>query len=131
MGPVPVYLLALLVIGPVVLAAVALNLPPFLAGWIAGKKLPDDRNVISLWKILAGIPVFVLWVVALVLAAILSGKLLWLAAYVGVTCVGLKLYYRFKKLAVAIHNGLLCPKLRARMLAFRETVIHSLPDEAA
>ena len=131
MGPVPVYLLALLVIGPVVLAAVALNLPPFLAGWIAGKKLPDDRNVISLWKILAGIPVFVLWVVALVLAAILSGKLLWLAAYVAVTCVGLKLYYRFKKLAVAIHNGLLCPKLRARMLAFRETVIHSLPDEAA
>ena len=131
MGPVPVSLLALLVIGPVVLAAVALNLPPFLAGWIAGKKLPDDRNVISLWKILAGIPVFVLWVVALVLAAILSGKLLWLAAYVAVTCVGLKLYCRFKKLAVAIHNGLRCPKLRTRMLAFRETVIHSLPDEAA
>jgi 1-acyl-sn-glycerol-3-phosphate acyltransferase len=131
MGPVPVYLLALLLIGPVALAAVALNLPPFLAGWLAGKKLPDDRNVISLWKILAGIPVFVLWAVAVLLAAIVSGKLLWLAAYTAITYAGLKLYYRFKKLAVAVHNGLRCPKLRARMLAFRETVIHSLPDEAA
>jgi hypothetical protein len=54
-----------------------------------------------------------------------------LAAYATITYAGLKSYYRFKKLAVAVHNGLRCPKLRARMLAFRETVIHSLPDEAA
>ena len=39
--------------------------PPFLAGWFAGKKFPDDRNVISLWKILVGVPIFMLWMVCL------------------------------------------------------------------
>lgn len=130
-GAVVPYLVALLVASPIVLAAAAFNLPAFVAGWYAGKKFPDGRNVVSLWKILVGLPAFALWAGAVVLTLLLLGKLLWLAAYVAVTCAGLKLYYRFKKLAVAVRNALRQPALRCRMLAFHQTVLQSLPDETA
>jgi 1-acyl-sn-glycerol-3-phosphate acyltransferase len=130
-GPVVFYLMALLVISPIVFAGIALNLPAFIAGWSAGKKFPDGRNVVSLWKILAGVPVFALWGGAVILTLLLLGKFLWLAAYVAVTCVGVKLYYRFKKLAVAVHNALRQPALRSRMLRFHQTVLQSMPNETA
>jgi 1-acyl-sn-glycerol-3-phosphate acyltransferase len=130
-GPAVFYLVALLVISPVVFTAIALNLPAFIAGWYAGKKFPDGRNVVSLWKILVGVPAFALWGGAVILTLLLLGKVLWLAAYLAVTCAGVKLYYRFKKLAVAVHNALRQPALRSRMLKFHQTVLQSLPDETA
>jgi 1-acyl-sn-glycerol-3-phosphate acyltransferase len=130
-GSLVLYLAALLAAGPVVLAAIALNLPAFVAGWLAGKKYPDGRNVVLLWKILAGLPAFALWAGAVALTLLLLGKFLWLAVYLAVTCAGVKLYYRFKKLAVAVHNALRQPALRRRMLAFHQTALQSLPDETA
>jgi 1-acyl-sn-glycerol-3-phosphate acyltransferase len=128
-GPFMLYLAALIITGIFTVSALVLNLPPFLAGWYAGKKFPDDRNVISLWKILVGVPIFALWMVGLTLTLCLLGKFWWLAVYGAVTWLGLKCYYRFKKVAVAVHNGVCCPGLRSRMLAFHQTVLHSLPDE--
>lgn len=128
-GPLVLYLLALIITGVLTLAAIAVNLPPFLGGWFAGKKFPDNRNVISLWKILVGMPIFILWMVLLTLILLLLGKVWWLAAYGAVTWLGLKGYYRFKKVAVAVHNGFRHPALRARMLAFHKTVLELLPDE--
>jgi hypothetical protein len=128
MSPIWIYALALLACAPIVGAALLLNLPPFLAGWFAGRKFPDDRNVISLWRILVGIPAFALWAAAICLVLLLQGRLLWLVLYVGVTWLGLQLYYRAKKLAVAVHNGLRCPQLKPRLLAFRQTVLSSLPE---
>lgn len=109
-------------------AGVIINLPPFLAGWWAGRKFPDDRNVISLWKILVGIPVFTLWILAVAIILLFAGKIWWLAGYGVVTWLGLKCYYRFKKLLVAVHNGVRHPRLRPVMLAFHRTVIESLPE---
>jgi 1-acyl-sn-glycerol-3-phosphate acyltransferase len=128
MSPVWIYALALLVGAPIVAAALLVNLPPFLAGWFAGRKFPDDRNVISLWKILIGIPVFALWATGVVVVLLLKGKLLWLGLYVVVTWLGLALYYRVKKLAVAVHNGIRYPQLIPRLLAFRQTVLNALPE---
>ena len=130
-GPAVFYLLTLLVVSPIVFAAIALNLPAFIAGWYAGKKFPDGRNVVSLWKILVGVPIFALWGGAVILTLLLLGKFLWLAAYLAVTGAGVKLYYRFKKLAVAVHNALRRPALRSRMLKFQQMVLQSLPDETA
>jgi 1-acyl-sn-glycerol-3-phosphate acyltransferase len=130
-GPVVFYLVALLVISPIVLAAILLNLPAFVAGWYAGKKFPDGRNVVSLWKILVGVPVFALWGGAVTLTLLLLGKTLWLIPYLAFTCVGTKLYYRLKKLAVAVHNALRQPALRSPMLRFHQTVLQSMPDETA
>ena len=131
MGPLGLYALALGVLAPFVGTAVLLNLPPFLAAGWAGNKFPDDRNVISLWRTLVGMPLLILWVLLLAVLAVGLGKLVWLAAFGLVTLAGLKLYYRVKKLAVAVYNGWRHPGLRARMLAFRELVLQELPDEPA
>lgn len=130
-GPKALYVLAAFVIAPFVLAAIVLNLPAFAAGWFAGRKIPDDRNVISLWKILVGIPVFALWISAVMLGLALAEKFWWLAGYGAITWLGLRFYYRFKKIAVAVHNGLRHPALRPRMLALHQLALQSMPRETA
>jgi 1-acyl-sn-glycerol-3-phosphate acyltransferase len=129
MGPVLFYVFALLILSPVVLAAMLLNAPPLLAGFLAGKKFPDDVNVISLWKVLVGIPTFLIWMSAVCITCILMGKPVWLLVYAGLTWAGLHLYYRVKKLAVAVHNGLRYSHLIPTMLQFRETVLSNLPRD--
>lgn len=131
MGSVGLYATALVLLAPVVLGAIALNLPPFLAGWAAGQKFPDGRNVVSLWKILVGVPAFGMWMVGLAVVCSLLGRPLWLLGYAGLTWAGLQLYYRVKKLAVAVHNGLRYPELKPAMLEFRETLLGNLPEEKA
>jgi 1-acyl-sn-glycerol-3-phosphate acyltransferase len=121
----------LILLLPLVVAAIILNLPAFLAGWYAGKKFPDGRNVISLWKILVGVPVFAIWSAGCVATLLFLGKFAFLAAYLGTTVIGLKFYYRFKKVVVAVHNALRQPSLRNRVLKFHQTVLKTLPDENA
>ena len=128
MAPTWVYALVLMVCAPITGAALLLNLPPFLAGWFASRQFPDDRNVISLWKILVGIPAFAIWVGVVSLVFLLEGKPLLLGLYAVITWLGLQLYYRVKKLAVAVHNGFRYPELRPRLLAFYQTVLNALPQ---
>ncbi|EEF62255.1 1-acyl-sn-glycerol-3-phosphate acyltransferase [Pedosphaera parvula] len=129
-GSVALYVLGLLLASPIVSAAILLNLPPFLAGWFAGQRLADDRNVITLWRILVGFPIFVLWIGIVSLVAILFGQPLLLLGYVAFTWAGLKLYPLTKKLTVALHNQMRYPELRAPMLARHKSLLSSLPNEA-
>ena len=112
-----------------VLAAIAVNAPPFFAAAWAGRKLPDDRNVISLWRILVGAPAFLLWIAALLVAAVTTDHLGWFAGYAVITSAGLRLYHRAKKLAVAVHNVVFQADLRPRALAFQRLLEEALPDE--
>jgi hypothetical protein len=128
-GPAWMHAVALLLLGPIVIAAILLNLPPFLAAWWAGKTFPDDRNVISLWRILVGIPLLMLWMLALALVAVLTGTAVWFCVYAVVTFTGLKLYYRVKKLVVAVMNGFRHRRQGPRMLAFHRLVLEELPRE--
>lgn len=128
-GPGLVYAGVLVLLAPFVLGAILFNLPAFVAGWYAGKRFPDGRNVISLWKLLIGVPVLALWSTACIVTLLALGKFILLAVYMAVTVIGLKFYYRFKKVGVAIHNILLQPGLRKWALAFHQTVVRSLPDE--
>jgi 1-acyl-sn-glycerol-3-phosphate acyltransferase len=123
--------LALCLAGPIVLAAIIANLPAYVAGWWAGNRFADAPNVISLWRVLVGIPALILWTTAVALVLMLRGEPWWLAAHLAITWAGLKLYHRAKKLAVAVHNGLLHPGLRPRVLAFRELVLRALPGESS
>lgn len=129
MGPVLLYAAALLLLGPIVAAAGAVNAPPLVAGWWAGRAFPDDRNVIALWRILVGVPLFVLWVLALGSAAAALGHLPAFALYLAVTGVGLASWYRVRKLFVAVVNGLAHPDVRPHLLAFRATLLGALPDD--
>lgn len=125
------YALALALVAPIVFAAVLLNLPPFVAAGWAGKKFPDERNVISLWRILVGLPLFVLWTLLLTVLAGALGQWAWLGLHGLLTLAGLKLYYLMKKLAVAVHNGWRHPEMCPQMLAFRKLILEELPDETA
>ena len=123
------YGVALGVFGVLTVPGVLLNLPPLVAGAWAGRCFPDGRNVIALWKLLVGVPALVLWNLVLLIVSAVTGHPLWFAAYALATVVSLKLWYRVRKLAVAVHNAWFHPELYARALAFRETVLREVPDE--
>ena len=127
-GPWVLYASFFLVTGPLALAALLLNLPPCLAGAWAGAKLPDDRNVISLWRILVGVPSFLLWSALVLIATSVYLGPLWAVGYAGLTFLGLRCIYRAKKLAVALHNALFVPSLRPKLLAFHRLVLETLPE---
>lgn len=128
MGSRWLYLLALGALSPVVLVGILLNLPPFLAGWFAGAKFADDTNVISLWKMMVGVSLFAIWSAAATVSLLLTHPILALP-YLALTGTALWLYYRVKKLAVAVHNGFRYPEAGPRLLAFRESVLAALPGE--
>jgi hypothetical protein len=126
MGPWVIYALLLAVTAPVVVAGALLNLPPLLAGWLAARRFADERNVIALWRILVGFPVLLFWFVAMMFLAGFSGGWWWVAGYAGVTFTALKLFYRVRKLSVAVWNGLASRDLRSAALAFHQRVLKTI-----
>ena len=130
MGPLALYAALLVLFTPLVAAAALVNaLPLAAAGW-AGWRLPDDRNVIALWRLLVGLPALLLWVIAICGLAVVLPDWRLPAGYMLLSVPGTLAWYRYKKLGVATLNGLAHPGLRAPMLAFREAVLREL-DHAA
>jgi 1-acyl-sn-glycerol-3-phosphate acyltransferase len=125
-GSVAPYALALLLLGPLVAAGAVVNLPPILLAAWAGKQLPDDRNVIALWRILVGFPAFLAWSVAVVAAASILRVPAAVLAWLALTAGAFFAWYRTKKLAVAVHNAIVCGALRGRLLdVHRRAVEHA------
>ncbi|MBI5771933.1 MAG: 1-acyl-sn-glycerol-3-phosphate acyltransferase [Verrucomicrobia bacterium] len=122
------YVAAALLVTPVMLAALAVNAPPFLAAAWAGQNFPDDRNVTSLWRILVGVPAFLLWIAVVAVATSATGHALWFAGYAALTAVGLSRYRVAHKILVAAHNAVFHADLRPRALAFHRLVQEALPD---
>jgi 1-acyl-sn-glycerol-3-phosphate acyltransferase len=119
-------LAVLLVLGPVVIVGIAVNAPPWLAAWGASRKLADDSNVISLWKILVGLPAFVVWMTLVV--GVLAAFQIWrgvgaFALLTWVMCAG---YDRTKRAAVGAYNGLRHRALRPRFIAVIELLEKSV-----
>lgn len=119
--------LALLLGGPVALGMLA-NLPPLAIAWWAGRRFPDDRNVIALWRILTGVPVFILWAVACCAGAIVWGPWWLPPAYLLITWIALHGWYRLKKLTVVAWNGLLHARLLPDALAVHRSVLAALAN---
>ncbi len=117
--------LTLLLALPVATGALV-NLPPLVIAWWAGRHFPDDRNVIALWRILTGVPVFILWAAACCAAAIVWGPWWLPAAYLLFTWLSLHGWYRLKKVAVVAWNGLLHSRLRPDALAVHQAVLAAL-----
>lgn len=119
-----VVLTALLAI-PVVAGAL-LNLPPLAVAYWAGKRFPDDTNIIALWRILTGVPLLLLWAAAWVLTAAALGSGGLIAAYLVLSGFALLGWYRLKKLAVVAWNGTFHPDLRDDALAVHHAVLAAL-----
>ena len=126
-GPWILYTVLLLFLGPIVLAGTAANLPPLLAAWLVARKRADDLNVIALWRILVGLPLFVVWFGVMSVSLVLWGGWPWLVVYALLTLLALKLIYRVKKLAVAVWNGLTHRNMAGPALEFHQLVLQTLP----
>lgn len=105
------YGLMLALLAPVVIAGALTNLPPLLAGGVAARKLADDRNVIALWRIMVGLPVLVIWFMAMTAILGATAGWPWALGYVALTGVSLQAWHRTRKLAVAVGNAIRHPDL--------------------
>lgn len=113
-----------------VFAGALLNLPPLAVAWWAGKRFPDDTNVIALWRILTGVPVLIVWAAAWLLTAATLGSGGLIIAYLVLSGLAVSGWYRLKKLAVVAWNGTFHPDLRDDALAVRHAVLAALEAPA-
>ena len=100
--------LAILLVGaPAVLAALIANLLPCVGAPLVAHRMADDDNVITLWRLLSGLPLWSLQIVLLLLAvmAVRPAMLLpFFAGYGLFTWVGCKLYPRWRLAFAAVRN---------------------------
>ena len=125
-GPWMLYALPLLVLGPIVPAGMLANFPPLLLGWLAARKFADGPNVVALWRILIGLPLFVIWSGTVSVSLALFAGWWWVLAYMLLTAAALKSLYRARKLAVAVWNGLVHRDLARRAHEFHRSVLQTI-----
>jgi hypothetical protein len=122
------YVLALLVLGPLVLCALAFNLPPLILSMAVGAKLADARNVVALWRILVGIPALGLWAIAVALAALMLDAPWLFVLYAGVSLLGVAAFYRTVKLGVSVHNAIRGRGIRDELLELQRRLDAAVSD---
>lgn len=130
-GPWPLYAGYWLMLAPLMALFSLLNAPVLLAGIVASHKLPDDRNVISFWRMVIGLPAALIWTAAASLAIIFWSGPIWAAAYWFINVAGILGWYRFRKLSIALCNGLCHASARPPLLAAYRSLMRSLPDETS
>jgi hypothetical protein len=127
--PIPFMVVALAILGPLTAAGWLLNLPPLLAGAWAGRKFPDEANVVALWRILVGVPILILWSTLVLATCVFTGHAFVAALYLVVTFAAIKLSRRTRNIAIEINNGLRHRDLRERAMRFHQLLLNTLPDE--
>jgi 1-acyl-sn-glycerol-3-phosphate acyltransferase len=118
--------LAWLALAPLMLFYSASNAPPALAACVAGRVLPDAKNMIALWRTIVRAPAALVW------SLVVSGTLLALGhagiacGYVGTSVLGTRAYRYFRQLSVAVYNGVFARAVRAPLLALASELRRSL-----
>ena len=124
---VMIYALAAVVMSILVVPGMIVQAVPLGVAAIAGKVIPDDTNVIALWRILTGIPIAILWNILLLLILAWNGAWWWLVAAWIASAITLSLWYRCKKTLVVAINGLWHRDLRAAAQQLHSKVLQSVP----
>jgi len=109
-----------------VMVAELIHFLPLGGALWAGKKFPDERNVITLWRLLVGVPLFFLWFVAVFAGLALTGKSLWIAFFLLLTVMGWLAYQPARQLLVAGWNGIRFPGLRRKYLEFQKALFEEM-----
>lgn len=117
----PLYALYWLILAPLLAGFCLLNAPVLAIGFIASRKLPDAPNVVAFWRMVAGLPAGLVWAVLASILFALAYGLTGIVVYWGVTMGGIAAWYRFRKLSVALCNGLFHAGARPALLqAYRK-----------
>jgi len=125
--PVLLTVSAVLLLAPFVFAAALLNAPVLIAADLAGRRLSDAPNVITLWRILVGAPLLVLWFFVALATALALDWPVGFHAYLILSAIGLFAYAPFKHNLRHSANALRFPTLCRDYLAFRSTLLQELP----
>jgi 1-acyl-sn-glycerol-3-phosphate acyltransferase len=115
-----------LALAPFVGIGALLNFLPLAGAYWAGKKLSDAPNVITLWRILAGVPLFVFWFVLVFAALVVAGKAVWFLFFVVLTVIAWQAYALERQLLCAGWNGVRFHDLRRQYLEFRRAFLQEL-----
>lgn len=128
-GPLPLYAASWIALAPIVAVFCLLNAPVLCAGFVASRKLPDDRNVVGFWRMVIALPSALVW-------SIFATFMLWLifglsavVVYWFFTVSGISSWYRFRKLSVALCNGLFHARARPELLKAYGQLVGLMPDE--
>lgn len=114
--PWPLYALYWLVLVPLVAGFFLLNLPVLTVGFVASWKLPDAPNVVAFWRMAAGLPTGMVWAALVSTAFAIVYGFMGVAFYWCLTIGGIGAWYRFRKLSVALCNGLFHAGARPALL---------------
>jgi 1-acyl-sn-glycerol-3-phosphate acyltransferase len=101
--PRPLAALLLAPLGLLTVCGALANVPPLVAAELAGRRCADDTNVITLWRVLVGFPVWWLWMACVVVATFGLGWQI-AAIYVVATAGGLVAYAPARRIAAALGN---------------------------
>ena len=126
-GPWPLYLAYWLILAPVILSFSLLNLPVLAAGYIAGRTLPDDANVVAFWRMAIALPVASVWLLIVNAGFILMTEPIWLVCYWAISAAGIMAWYRFRKLSIALGNGLFRPAVKTVLLQTYRNLLNRIP----
>jgi 1-acyl-sn-glycerol-3-phosphate acyltransferase len=102
---------------PIVAVASIANAGPLAAAWIAGRRFADARNTITLWRLLIGAPVTVLWILGIIIASV---RWIWVGpVYVIITVAGLIVYPELLARWPRFKNAMASEAARAAVEALR------------
>ena len=119
--PWPLYALYWMLLVLPVAGFCLLNAPVLAIGFVASRKLPDAPNVVAFWRMVAGLPAGLAWAMLACTTFAYAYGFTGVAAYWVFTLAGMGAWYRFRKLSVALCNGLFRTGARPALLqAYRE-----------
>jgi 1-acyl-sn-glycerol-3-phosphate acyltransferase len=124
-------LLRSLFLVPWILIAGLLNFPVWMAALGAGRRLSDGPNVITLWRILVGGPLFLAWWLVLGAGAWACGNPLWWVGGLVLTALGVAAYDPFRRQGTAVLNGLFFKRFQQDAGALRQALVREFPGQAA
>jgi 1-acyl-sn-glycerol-3-phosphate acyltransferase len=125
-APPWISLFAGILFAPFVAVGATLNFLPLAGAYWAGKKFSDAPNVITLWRILAGVPLFFLWFVAVFAGLAIAGRGAWILVFLLLTEMGWLAYQPMRQFLVAGWNGIRFPELRGQYLEFQKLLLTEL-----
>ena len=91
---------------PIVAAGAIVNLPVLVGAWLAARRMADARNTIALWRILAGAPLALAWILAVVVVACVLDRPELVFVWLIMTAGGLWLYPEFRARWPRFRNAL-------------------------
>lgn len=118
--------LAWLALAPLMLFFSASNAPPALAGFVASRMLPNDKNVIAFWRTIVGAPAAAVWSLVVTGTLVALGHVGIACGYVGAGVLGTRAYRYFRQLSVAVYNGVFARAVRSPLLALASELRRSL-----